>query len=84
MKVADMGICANPATQKTKNKQGIRQFVPECLNYNASLTNKVMVCVSCAVFPSTCCIYRIIISLLSALCCFSSCPISSPILWSLL
>ena len=46
MKVADMGICANPATQKTKNKQGIRQFVPECLNYNATLTNKVMVCVS--------------------------------------
>ena len=41
VKVADMGICANPATQKTKNKQGIRQFVPECLNYNATLTNKV-------------------------------------------
>jgi hypothetical protein len=40
VKVADMGICANPATQKTKNKQGIRRFVPECLNYNATLTNK--------------------------------------------
>lgn len=41
VKVADMGICANQATQKTKNKQGIRQFVPECLTYNATLTSKV-------------------------------------------
>lgn len=41
VKVADMGICANPATQKTKNKQGIRKFIPECLNFDATLTNKV-------------------------------------------
>ena len=41
VKVADMGICANPATQKTKNMQGIRQFIPECLNFDAGLTEKV-------------------------------------------
>ena len=41
VKVADMGICANPATQKTINKQGIRRFIPECLNFVATLTNKV-------------------------------------------
>ena len=41
VKVADMGICANPTTQKTKNKQGIRRYIPECLTFDATLTNKV-------------------------------------------
>ena len=41
VKVADMGICVNPATQKTKNMQGIRHLIPECLNFNAALTEKV-------------------------------------------
>ena len=52
VKVADMGICANPATQKTKNKQGIRRFVPECLNFDATLTNKVRHHTFKAIVPS--------------------------------
>ena len=56
VKVADMGICANPATQRTVNKQGIRRFVPECLNYNATLTKQVRVCLGSQ------CVYMCLVS----------------------
>ena len=56
VKVADMGICANPTTQKTKNKQGIRRYIPECLNFDATLTNKVRSTTNpCSVYTCTVC-----------------------------
>ena len=41
VKLADMGICANPAARRTKNFAGIRQLVPECLTFDANITEKV-------------------------------------------
>ena len=43
VKLADMGICANPAARRNKNFAGIRQFVPEVLNFDSSFTEKVHV-----------------------------------------
>ncbi len=41
VKLADMGICANPAARRNKNFTMIRQYVPEVLNFDSSFTEKV-------------------------------------------
>ena len=41
VKLADMGICTNPAARRTRNFAGIRQLVPECLIFDANITEKV-------------------------------------------
>ncbi len=41
VKLADLGICANPAARRNKGFSAIRQFVPEVLNFDASFTEKV-------------------------------------------
>ena len=46
IKLADLGICANPSARRNKTAIaiGLRQFVPEVLNFDSSFTEKVCTC----------------------------------------
>ena len=41
VKLADLGISANPMAHRTRNLAGICQLVPECLLFDSGLQEKV-------------------------------------------
>lgn len=44
VKLADLGISANPMAHRTRNLAGICQLVPECLLFDTGLQEKVGWC----------------------------------------
>ena len=41
VKLGDMGVCANPGSQRTNNLVGLKRYAPECIMFEAHLTEKV-------------------------------------------
>ena len=58
VKLADMGISANPTAHRTRNRAGIHQFVPECLLFDSGLQEKVRISVVNGCSPVICMLQR--------------------------